>query len=141
MSAHDLIAQADDGLLLPGGAGERRINHYSFYTAFQTEQEWRLVTGGRTLGTMPISQPLYDGVLLIFAGKRWKVVSVETSSRVVDLAPSSGGTVPTFSGGGVAVSDEVRSRMLDVYRSDHVPPWLDRTAAELLRQGRARSSA
>ncbi len=112
MSADDLIAQADDGLLLPGGAGERRINHYSFYTAFQTEQEWRLVTGGRTLGTMPISQPLYDGVLLIFAGKRSKVVSVETSSRVVDLAPSSGGTVPTFSGGGVAVFDEVRSRML-----------------------------
>lgn len=136
MAAQELIAQASDGLLLPGEVGERRINHYSFYTAFQTEQEWRLVTSGQTLGTMPISQPLYNGVLLIFAGKRWKVINIDETARIVELAPSSGGVLPVFGGSSVTVSDEVRARMLRIYQGDTVPPWLDRTASELLTQGR-----
>lgn len=137
MATNDLISQASDGLLLPGATGERRINHYSFYTAFQTEQEWRLVVNGRTLGSMPISQPLYDGVLLIFAGQRWKVTRIDTASRVVELERSSGGNPPAFGGTGSVVSDEVRARMVAVYRSDTTPAWLDRTATELLQQGRA----
>ena len=91
MAAHDLLLQASDGLLLHGVVGERQVNHYSFYTAFHTPGEWRLEVGGKTLGTVPISQPLYEGVLLIFAGKRWKVTGIDTSARVVDLEPSSGG--------------------------------------------------
>ena len=82
MAAHDLLIQASDGLLLHGAVGERHVNHYSFYTAFQTSDEWRLVTRGKTLGTVPIYQPLYEGVLLIFAGKRWKVTDIDTAARI-----------------------------------------------------------
>ena len=47
MANHDLLAQAADGLLLHGVVGERFVNHYSFYTAFQTAAEWRLVATAR----------------------------------------------------------------------------------------------
>ncbi|MDQ3540346.1 MAG: DEAD/DEAH box helicase, partial [Chloroflexota bacterium] len=40
LGTHDLITQASDGMLLPGGAGERLINHYTFYTAFQTAEDY-----------------------------------------------------------------------------------------------------
>ena len=137
MAGHELLIQSADGLLLHGPVGERHVNHYSFYTAFQTADEWRLVAGGETLGTVPISQPLYEGVLLIFAGKRWKVIAVDPSSRVVELKRSSGGNPPQFGGGGARVSDRVRTQMASVLASDSVPAWLDTNAKLLLAQGRA----
>ena len=137
MAAQDLIIQATDGLLLHGAIGERHVNHYGFYTAFQTTEEWRLVTAGRTIGTVPISQPLYEGVLLIFAGKRWRVANIETSARVVELERSSGGNPPMFGGGAAAVSDRVRSEMLSIYHSTDTPAWLDTNAQQLLAEGRA----
>ena len=120
-----------------GAVGERHVNHYGFYTAFQTADEWRLVTGSKTLGTVPISQPLYEGVLLIFAGKRWKVTGIDTSARVIELEQSSGGNPPLFGGGGAAVSDRVRAEMVTVYESTDTPAWLDTNAQQLLAEGRA----
>ena len=136
MAAHDLLIQASDGLLLHGTVGERHVNHYGFYTAFQTADEWRLVAGGKTLGTVPIFQPLYEGVLLIFAGKRWKVVDIDASARVVELQRSSGGNPPLFGGGGAAVSDRVRAEMVAVYEATDTPAWLDAGAHRLLAEGR-----
>ena len=136
MATQDLLVQASDGLLLHGETGERHVNHYSFYAAFQTAEEWRLVTGGKTLGTIPIHQPLYEGVLLIFAGKRWKVTSIDTSARVVELERSSGGNPPQFAGSPAATSDRVRAEMVAVYQSADTPPWLDTNAHILLAEAR-----
>ncbi|MCY4372050.1 MAG: DEAD/DEAH box helicase [bacterium] len=137
MGTHDLLIQAADGLLLPGVAGERQINNYRFYTAFHTADEWRVLSGGRTLGTIPIYQPLREGTLLIFAGKRWKVAGVDKPARVVQVMRAAGG-VPHFSGGeSPAVSDRVRAEMVAVYRSSDIPAWLDPNAQRLLSEGRA----
>lgn len=57
----DLLTQAGDGLLLLGTTGERLVNHYSFYAAFRTAEEYRLVAHGRTLGTLPVGYPLMPG--------------------------------------------------------------------------------
>ncbi len=137
MAAADLIAQGADGLLLPGVTGERHLNHYDFYTAFVTGDEWRLVANGKTLGSMPVLQPLFEGVLLIFAGRRWQVTAVDQRTKVVELVPSSGGKPPMFSGHGAMVGGEVRAEMARVYRSDDRPAWLDATATQLLEEGRA----
>ena len=137
MASHDLLVQASDGLLLLGGKGERQVNHHHFYTAFQTATEWRVVAAGRTLGTIPIYQPLREGMFLIFAGKRWKVVGADRSARVVELARSGDGT-PCFLGGeSVGLSDRVREEMSNVYRSSDMPAWLDGGAQRLLTEGRA----
>ena len=129
--------QASDGLLLPGVAGERHINNHRFYAAFRTADEWRVSTGGKTLGTIPIYQPLREGAMLVFAGKRWKVAAIDKSARVIEVEGAAGG-VPHFSGGeGPAVSDRVRAEMLTVYRSTGIPRWLDPHAQHLLSEGRA----
>ena len=137
MAARDLLIQASDGLLLHGPTGERHVSHYGFYAAFQTADEWRLVTDGKTLGTFPIYQPLYEGVLLIFAGKRWKVTGVDASARVVELVRSSGGNPPYFAGAAAATSDRVRTEMVAVYESADTAAWLDTNARQLLAEGRA----
>jgi len=53
-----LIEQSPDGMLLLGGAGEQLVEHYSFYAVFQTAEEYRLLTGGTELGTLPVDNVL-----------------------------------------------------------------------------------
>lgn len=137
LAAADLVMQATDGTLLHGRAGERFVNHYSFYAAFETPEEWRLVTGGQTLGTMPIDQPVEIGGLLLFAGRRWRIIDADSAAKVIQLKPASGGAPPRFGGGGPSVSGEVRSAMVEVYESDEVPAYLDGAAKELLTEARA----
>ena len=137
MGEADLVTQDAEGLLLHGSVGEKLVNHFSFYTAFTTEDEYRLVTGGRTLGSLPVEYPISTGSLLIFSGRRWRVLAVETQQRVIDLAPARGGRPPAFPGLGAEVADEVRRRMLWWYESDAVAVYLDRTAQRLLDEGRA----
>ena len=54
MAAADLLMQAGDGLLLPGTVGERLVNSYDFYSLFPCPEEFRLVSGDRAQGTLPI---------------------------------------------------------------------------------------
>ena len=47
LGQEDPIQQTHDGLLLLGIKGEKIVNHYSFYTAFKTPEEYRIVTSGK----------------------------------------------------------------------------------------------
>ena len=136
LGTRDVLIQASDGLLLHGKEGEKIANHYTFYTAFQTSQEFRLVAGGRTLGSIPIDFAIEVGSLLIFAGRRWKILSIDTDACVIEVTRSSGGVPPRFIGGGGIVSDGVRQKMHALYLGSTVPAYLSASAQQLLSEGR-----
>lgn len=77
------------------------------------------------------------GSLLIFGGCRWKVLAVDARAKVIELARSSGGRPPSFTGSGGQIGDQVRQEMLTVYTTDYVPAYLDAKAIQLLAEGRA----
>jgi ATP-dependent helicase Lhr and Lhr-like helicase len=133
----EILSQAGDGTLVLGRRGERLVNHYSFYAAFNTPEEWRLSSGGRQLGTLPIDFPLVPGLLIIFSGRRWRVVGIDAPHRSVDLVPSPGGRPPHFDGEPAPVHDRVRADMLGVYQDSALPSYLDARAIDLLAEGRA----
>jgi ATP-dependent helicase Lhr and Lhr-like helicase len=137
LGKQDVLAQAGDGALVLGRRGERLVNHFSFYAAFATADEWRLSSGGQQLGTLPVAFPLVAGLTIIFAGRRWRVVGVDPDHRSVDLLSSPGGRPPRFEGGTAPVHDRVRAEMLAVYQSSDRPSYLDPRAADLLEEGRA----
>ena len=132
----DLVSQAGDGTLLLGLKGERIANHYTFYAAFATPEEYRLTSQGRALGTLPIEYPLVEGGLLIFAGRRWRVLSVNSEQKVVDLAHSPGGRPPRFGGTVSPVHQRVRQEMLAVYTGTDAPQYLDAHARYMLDEAR-----
>lgn len=136
MGRAGLLAQAGDGVLLAGPVGDRLVNHYSFYSAFQSGEEYRLMARGRTLGTIPVDFPVLVGSFLIFAGLRWQVADVDTSARIIELARSAGGRPPSFTGNGAEVADKVRRRMRELYVGDQMPAYLDATGQQLLDEGR-----
>jgi ATP-dependent helicase Lhr and Lhr-like helicase len=137
LGAREVLIQASDGTLLLGPLGERTVNHYSFYAAFTAAEEYRLFTSGRPLGTMPADLTLYAGVLLIFAGRRWKVTSVDHDHKIIEVVPAPGGRPPRFSGGIAGVHDRVRAEMRSVLAADHVQSYLSVTAVGLLSEARA----
>jgi ATP-dependent Lhr-like helicase len=131
-----LIMQASDGLLLHGQLGERIVNHYSFYAAFTTPEEYRLLTGDRTLGTLPLDRPVEVNSLLIFGGRRWTVLDVDAQKKVISLKPATGKKLPQFDGQAGRVHDQIRKEMFAVYTEKGIPIFLDAQAKELLGEAR-----
>jgi ATP-dependent helicase Lhr and Lhr-like helicase len=136
MGAEDLLMQSADGILLHGEIGERIANHYSFYTAFTTPEEFSLAVEGKIIGTLPIDRPISEGSYIIFAGRRWRVLSVDTENKRIDLARAAGGRAPNFGGTPGVVHDVVRSEMFDLYCGSDVPVYLDANAKTLFEEGR-----
>ena len=126
-----------DGTLTLGLNGERLVNHYDFYTAFVTSDEYRLVAGAQTLGTLPVTRPVAVGDHILFAGRRWKVLDVRDDEKVIELAPAPAGRAPSFVGGGALVDDAIRRRMFEILASEESFDFIDPNAVRLLNHGRA----
>src|SRR5262249_55102732 len=135
---HKLIEQAPDGILMLGEAGERIVQSRTFFAVFETPEEWRLVGGGRGLGTAPISWAVYPGCLVGVAGQRWVVLEIDERTNTLDVAPHTGGIVPKFERANVEQAhDRLAAEMRAVYVAADVPPYLDEKSRELLAEGRA----
>jgi len=131
-----LIEQSGDGLLLLGPVGEKLVEHYSFYAVFQTPEEYRLISGGKDLGTLPIVNVMAPGMMLIFSGRRWVIQEIDDRDKVIMVNPSKGGTPPIFGGDPGDIHDRVTERMFEVLEGTGAPAYMDRTARDLLEEAR-----
>ncbi|HDL8449961.1 TPA: DEAD/DEAH box helicase [Yersinia enterocolitica] len=118
MGAKSLLTQLASGEMVIGAEGEKLTNHYTFYAVFNTPEEFRIVTGNRTLGTVPVDSPLLPDQHIIFGGRRWKVTQIEVEKKVIYVEATKGGQPPQFSGGGMSVHDVVRQEMLAIYKEN-----------------------
>lgn len=132
----EILMQDSSGLLLHGRVGERLVNHYSFLAAFSSDEEFRVVSAGRTLGTLPLSRPVEPGSFVIFAGRRWQVLDCLPQERLIDVTPAKGGKPPIFDGMGGKVHDGVREEMRSILAEPFPVPFLDQTAAAQLAEAR-----
>ncbi|TPG53640.1 DEAD/DEAH box helicase [Roseomonas nepalensis] len=131
-----LIEQASDGTLMLGAAGERLSSSRDFYALFESGKEWQIVTSGKSLGSLPVNNPVLPGNLTVFAGRRWIVRDVDEAAHVINVDPHRGGKPPLFGGSPEAVDDRLSAEMLSVYMEDGEPGWVDVTMGRLLAQGR-----
>jgi ATP-dependent helicase Lhr and Lhr-like helicase len=136
LGEQQIITQMNEGTIVIGAVGEKLVNHYQFYTAFTSTDEYRLVHGTQTLGQLPVSYPIQVDMHIVFAGRRWRIAAIDTDARTIQVVPSAGGRAPRFSGAGGFIHDRVRRKMFDMYRSDAMPAYLAASARELVREGR-----
>lgn len=128
-----LIEQAPDGTIMLGKEGERLTAARDFYAIFATDQEWKLITGGRTLGTIPISNPVGVGGIVSFAGQRWKISTVDDPAKVLEVVRHASGKIPKFDSlANEPVHDRLAGMMRNVLLADDVPSYLEAQAAEYL---------
>jgi ATP-dependent Lhr-like helicase len=136
LGTRDLIAQDGNGLLLHGGRGEKLVNHYEFYSAFVSEDEFRVVCEGKALGSLPISRPLLPDSRIIFAGRRWHVIDIDAETKTISVRPDPGGAPPMFEAGGSMVHDRVRQEMRSILASDDPIAFLDEGGKSFLAEAR-----
>ena len=132
-----LLIQDSAGTLLHGTSGEKYVNHYTFYSAFVTDEEFRIMCGGRTLGTLPVSQVLNVGQRILFAGKTWIIDEVDEQQHSIVVKPARGGTPPLFSGGSGRTNTQVRLRMRQLLEDTDIPVYLDDVAKRFLAEARS----
>lgn len=131
------IEQDPRGALMPGAVGERILHHYSFFAAFQTPEEYRVVNRGKTLGTLDVAAGVAPDTYLVFAGRRWHVDDVLPEEKIVLVSPAGAARIPRFAGGCAEIHQVVRTRMRELYGDAREPGYLDRCAVDLIRQGRS----
>lgn len=132
----ELLVQDSSGVLLHGRVGEKFVNHYTFYAAFASDEEFRIVAGGKPLGTLPVSQLLMVGQRILFAGKTWLVEDIDEEQKTIFVARATGGAPPLFSGGAGRIHTRVRQRMRQLLESIEMPQYLDQVAARFLSEAR-----
>ncbi|MDO8416555.1 MAG: DEAD/DEAH box helicase [Agitococcus sp.] len=136
LGAQELIQQDSSGLLLHGAKGEPIVNHYSFYAAFSAEEEFRVVAGSQTLGSLPLSSAVSVGDFILFAARTWQIEEIDEKAKTIFVKKHRSGKVPAFSSGGGLVHDKVRQRMRQWYEGTEVPRYLDPMAVRLFEEGR-----
>lgn len=132
----EILTQDGSGLLLHGRLGDKFVNHYTFYAAFSTDEEFRIVAGGKALGTLPVSQMLSAGQRILFGGRTWLVEEIDTPHKTIHVSATKGGAPPLFNGGGGRVHTKVRERMREIYRTNSQVGYLDETARRFVDEGR-----
>ena len=117
MGTAQLIQQLNSGELVLGIEGERISNSYTFYAVFKTPEEFRIVAGSKTLGTLPVDSLILKDQHIIFGGRRWKVTDIDDDRKVIYVTSTKGGKPPKFNGSGMSIHDRVRQEMLSIYRT------------------------
>ena len=136
LGQREMLIQDSSGALLLGPVGERVVNHYDFYAAFASRDEWQIVEDGRALGTLPIDSPVFEGLCIIFGGRRWKIVSICTEPPMLTVVKDPTGRPPQFDSGRPMVHERVRQEMRRLLEEDTQLAFLDAQAQTLLREAR-----
>ena len=136
LASHGLVTQDSNRVLLHGTVGEKRVNHYTFFAAFQDTREYRLRHAGKELGTLPLTHAHGVGDALIFAGRRWRIAEIDHDKLRVELVTASSGKFPKTGGSGIPVHDRIREEMRALLTETDIPEWLDATACEVLTTAR-----
>lgn len=136
LGRRNLVVQESSGALLLGQVGERLVGSHDFYAAFASSEEWQIVQDGRALGTLPIDSPVFEGMCIIFGGRRWKILNVCSDPAVLTVAPDPTGRPPIFDSGRAMVHKQIRTEMRKILEEDSEIGFLDSGAQSLLFEAR-----
>ena len=120
--------------LLIGVAGEFVVNSREFYSVFKTEEAYKVVHAGKTVGEIPYSPQVQDDENLLLAARIWKIKLVDLAAKRIEVVPAHDGKKPLFFGGAGAVHPRVREKMLEILSTATAYPELDEASREALRQ-------
>jgi ATP-dependent Lhr-like helicase len=128
------IETTEEGTLLPGLEGESLVNHYSFYSVFPGEEEFRVTYNGREIGKINFTPPEGSGIYL--GGRSWKVLSIGYRNGEITVSPGTDAGARIWRGGPGSTHTRVVRRMRTVLAETTSYPYLTPAAARRLDEAR-----
>tara|TARA_R110002072_G_C7974274_1_gene535183 strand:- start:2744 stop:4870 length:2127 start_codon:yes stop_codon:yes gene_type:complete len=136
----DVIEQGPDGALILGLLGEKLRSSQDFYAAFASKSEYTVVHGNHALGTLPLDALPKPGEFIVFAARRWQILSLETERRMIHVKPSKRRNAPKFVGSGGVIHHRIRNGMLQLLKSSKEIVYLNESAQNAFEHARRYAS-
>jgi len=136
----DLLEQLRFEVII-GVEGEKIVNSREFYTVFQSEEYYKVVSSGNGIGQIPLTPQVRDDENILLAARIWKIKFIDHASKKIEVIPALDGKKPLFLGGGGDIHPRIREKMMEIVYSDQLYPELDDKCAQKITELRQEFSA
>lgn len=130
---NDLLEKVQHELII-GIEGEKIVNSRDFYSVFKSEENFKVVSSGNTIGEVPLSPQIIENENILLAARIWKIVFVDIEAKKIEVRPTNDGKKPMFFGEGGIIHSKIREQMLSELYTDNVYDFLDEPSLEQLKE-------
>jgi ATP-dependent Lhr-like helicase len=113
-----------------GVEGEKIVNSRDFYSVFKTEENFKVVNAGNTIGEIPFSPQIIEDENILLSAKIWKIKFVDHKAKKIEVIPTKDGKKPMFFGGRATIHQRIREKMFDVLYSKTDYDFLDQPSCD-----------
>ncbi len=124
-----------------GVEGEKIVNNRNFYTVFKTEENFKVIHRGHTIGEIPFSPQIVEDENILLAAKMWKITFIDDKAKKIEVIPATDGKKPQFFGSAGNIHPRVRVKMLEILMDSSEFDYLDVAGMEKIREMRILFSA
>lgn len=135
----DLLEKLGDEVIL-GVEGEKLVNSKDFYSVFKSEENFKVVSAGVTIGDIPLTPQVREDENILLAARIWKIRHIDLEGKKIEVIPANDGKPPVFSGAGGDIHLEIRKKMLSTLSSIDEYDFLDESSKLALRDLRSEFS-
>ena len=113
-----------------GVEGEKVVNSRDFYSVFKTEENFKVVNAGNTIGEIPFSPQIIEDENIFLSAKIWKIKFVDHKAKKIEVIPTKDGKKPMFFGSGATIHQRIREKMFEVLYSKTDYDFLDQPSCD-----------
>jgi ATP-dependent Lhr-like helicase len=113
-----------------GIEGEKVVNSRDFYSVFKTEENFKVVNAGITIGEIPFSPQIIEDENILLSAKIWKIKFIDHKAKKIEVIPTKDGKKPMFFGGGAIIHQRIREKMFEVLYSKTEYDFLDQPSCD-----------
>lgn len=129
--SHDMLERLQQEVII-GIEGEKVVNSRDFYSSFISEEEFKVVNAGNTIGEIPYSVQILEDENILLAAKIWKIVFVDFKSKKIEVVAANDGKPPKFAGEGGVIDKRIWQKMLEILFSNYEYDFLDLSSRDEL---------
>jgi len=120
----DMLEKLGSEIII-GIEGEKIVNNKDFYSVFKTEENFKVINAGNTIGEIPWSPQIIEDENILLAARIWKIKLVDFKARKIIVVKAPDGKKPIFGGTSGVVHPQIRFKMLEILKSDGLYDILD----------------
>lgn len=125
------IERTETGGIIIGTEGERIVNHYDFYSVFESDLEYSVMEGSHEIGTL--TRLMQPDTTFVLGGKTWIVTEINKENKTIYVERAKGKPPTVWDGSGEVIEHTmVLKKMKEVITSDMEYPYLKKGAKNRL---------